>query len=218
MKEYVKINQATYDSLATEYAFRRDNIGQDSESTEYLGYSLLKHALSKENRQVLEIGPGAGQILRYFEENDCRTIGIELSSAMCQLCKEQSPRSLIINSDINEIHFYNDQFDLIYMGAVIHLFPLKDATKLIRNVWEWLKHDGCIFINTTCHEKSEEGFFRKQDYTENSLRFRRHWSEEDFLHFLTSNNFIVLEKLYTNERNKGKKWVAVIAKKGAKSE
>ena len=144
MKEYIKINQLVYDALANEYAFRRDNIGLYSESTEYLGNSLLKHASTKELIHVLEVGPGAGQILKYFEDHGCRTVGIELSDAMCQLCKIQSPNSIIIHSDINEIQLYREQFDLIYMGALIHLFPLEDATKLIRKVWSWLKEDGCI--------------------------------------------------------------------------
>ncbi len=213
MKEYIKINQLVYDALANEYAFRRDNIGLYSESTEYLGNSLLKHASTKELIHVLEVGPGAGQILKYFEDHGCRTVGIELSDAMCQLCKIQSPNSIIIHSDINEIKLYGEQFDLIYMGALIHLFPLEDATKLIRKVWSWLKEDGCIFINTTCHEKSEEGFYRKQDYVGESLRFRRHWNESDFECFVTSNGFSILEKLYTDEQDRGKNWIALIAKK-----
>lgn len=86
MKDYIQVNKVVYDTLAKEYAFRRDNVGQYSESTEYLGYSLLKHVSEHDHLNVLEIGPGAGQILRYFEYSGCRTIGVELSQEMCYLC------------------------------------------------------------------------------------------------------------------------------------
>lgn len=213
MKDYIQANRVVYDALAKEYAFRRDNVGQYSESTEYLGRSLLKNAAQCDNLQVMEIGPGAGQILRYFEDNGCRTIGVELSPEMCYLCRNQSPNSIIINGDIFEIDFGNEQFDLIYMGAIIHLFPLQDAIVLMKKVWKWLKYNGCIFINTTCHSVSHEGYSKKQDYSGEIYRFRRYWSEEDFERFISKSGFSILEKLYTDEKDRMKQWVALIAKK-----
>lgn len=213
MKEYIQANRVAYDALAKEYAFRRDNVGQYSESTEFLGYSLLKHVSECDHPQVMEIGPGAGQVLRYFEDNSCRTIGVELSQEMCNLCRVQSPNSIIVNGDISEINFGIEQFDLIYMGAVIHLFPLQDATILMRKVWTWLKYTGCVFINTTCHPESYEGYSIKKDYSGESYRFRRCWSEDDFEQFISESGFSVIEKLYTDEKDRSKKWVALIGKK-----
>ena len=146
MKDYVQINKAVYDALAKEYAFRRDNLSEYSESAEYLGGSLLQKVSKRDCLNVLEIGPGAGQILKYFEDNGCRTIGVELSQEMTHLCRIQSPNSIIINGDIADINFMPEQFDLIYMGALIHLFPVEDATTLLKNVWKWLKYDGFIFV------------------------------------------------------------------------
>ena len=213
MKDYVQINKAVYDALAKEYAFRRDNLSEYSESAEYLGGSLLQKVSKRDCLNVLEIGPGAGQILKYFEDNGCRTIGVELSQEMTHLCRIQSPNSIIINGDIADINFMPEQFDLIYMGALIHLFPVEDATTLLKNVWKWLKYDGFIFVNTTCHSISQEGFSKKKDYSKQILRFRRYWREEDFERFISENNFSIVEKLYTYERDRRKKWVARIGKK-----
>ena len=213
MKEYIKINQRVYDDLAKEYALRRDNVSCYSESTEYLGYSLLKHAPENRPLYVMDVGPGSGQILKYYEDNGCRTIGVELSSAMCQLCREQSPNSIIINNNINDLEFPDNQFDLIYMGALIHLFPLNDAQILLKKVWSWLKYSGLIFINTTYHSESQEGFYLKEDYLENTYRFRRYWKEDEFINFIIDSGFSIIEKLYTDERDRNKKWVALIGKK-----
>lgn len=213
MKEFIQSNRIVYDALAREYAFRRDNSGPYSEDTEYLGYSLLKHISDRNHLQVMEIGPGAGQILKYFEDNGCRTIGVELSQEMCQLCRIQSPNSILINGDICEINFCIEQFDLIYMGAIIHLFPLQDAITLMKKVWSWLKYGGYIFVNTTCHAESYEGYSRKQDYPGEVYRFRRYWREDDFERFISDSGFSVKEKLYTDEKDRMKKWVALIGKK-----
>ena len=178
-----------------------------------MGYSLLKHVSEHDHLNVLEIGQGAGQILRYFEYSGCRTIGVELSQEMCYLCHVQSPNSIIINGDISEINFGIEQFDLIYMGAIIHLFPLQDAIVLMKKVWTWLKYNGYIFINTTCHSESYEGYSRKPDYSGEIYRFRRYWNENDFEHFISERGFSVVEKLYTDEKDRMKKWIALIGKK-----
>ena len=57
------------------------------------------------------------------------------------------------------------------------------------------------------------GFSKKKDYSKQILRFRRYWREEDFERFISENNFSIVEKLYTYERDRRKKWVAIIGKK-----
>ena len=217
MKEYLRINKLAYDELAREYAYRRDNVGKYSEKTDFLGNSLLKYT-KKKHPTVLEIGSGSGQILKFFEDNGCRTVGVDLSTSMCDLSKAESPRSIIINSDINEVNFIGNQFDLIYMGALIHLFPLDDEIIIMKKVWNWLAEDGYIFVNTTCHDYSCEGYYEKQDYLNRKKRFRRYWSENDFEAFITECGYSIIEKLYTDEKDKDKKWVAFIACRGKSNE
>jgi cyclopropane fatty-acyl-phospholipid synthase-like methyltransferase len=168
---------------------------------------------SPKEAKVLEIGSGAGQILKFFEDSGCRTVGVELSKKMCELCSQQSPKSFLINDNIEEISFCADQFDLIYMGAVIHLFPLEAEEKLMNMVRAWLKPSGYLFINTTCNEESDEGFFDKKDYSGCEKRFRRRWNEHDFEDFIKDRGFTIVEKLYTDEKDKRKKWVAFIAQR-----
>ena len=149
----------------------------------------------------------------FFEDSGCRTIGVELSSNMCAECSKESPKSIIINDNIENIEFYREQFNMIYMGALIHLFPLESAENLMSRIWQWLKPSGCIFINTTCNNSSYEGYYYKDDYSKREKRFRRYWQEEDFQAFVINSGFSIVEKLYTNEIDTQKRWVAFIAKK-----
>ena len=215
MLDYIEVNKELYDNLAEEYKKRRENKSPFEESAEYLGNCVLKHVKKEVGRSinVVEIGPGAGQLLHYFEKNGCRTIGIELSEKMAKIAKEYSPNSIIINSDTQKVDLLEEQFHLVYMGAIIHLMPKSDADKLLKKVWSWLENDGIIFINTTCNNASIEGFFEKKDYGISKIRYRRYWTENDFELFVKSSGFSLIEKLYTNECDREKKWVALICKK-----
>lgn len=213
MRNYLDVNRNAYDQLAIEYEKRRENHSKYEEKVEYLGNSALKYISEQFPINVVEIGPGAGQMLAFFEKNNCRTIGVELSYNMAQIAKKYSPNSLIINQNVNEVNFKDGQMHLVYMGAVIHLFPKEDAGKLLLKVWRWLKKDGIIFVNTTCHDKSCEGFFVKKDYAGKKVRFRKYWTEIEFEKFVINCGFDIIDKLYTNEIDRGKKWVALIGRK-----
>lgn len=213
MSDYLEINAKAYNQLANEYLLRRENPSEFEETTEYLGNSVFKYISNRPQKNVLEIGPGAGQILSFFENNGCRTIGIELAQNMAKVAKQYSPKSIIINADANNIELLDNQFQLVYMGAVIHLFPKVDAKKLLFKVWRWLEKEGVIFINTTCHNCSSEGFYEKKDYNGKPMRFRRYWTEYEFEKFVVDCGFTIIEKLYTDEINRKKRWVALIGRK-----
>ncbi|MDY4194832.1 MAG: class I SAM-dependent methyltransferase [Bariatricus sp.] len=212
-KKYLEINKNVYDSLAIEYAHRREHLSEYEETSEYLGWAVLKYCEETSNLPVLEIGPGAGQILAYFESQGCRTIGVELSDKMAHVAKSYSPNSTMIVGDINQVQFLEEQFHIIYLGAVFHLFPLEDAKILFTKINNWLTKDGYIFVNTTCNDVTSEGYFEKADYSGSQLRFRRKWTESDFENFVLKHGFEIVEKLYTDEVDRNKRWVAIIAKK-----
>ena len=214
--DYIEINRNAYNKLAESYKWRKEYKSEFEEHVDVLGNSVLNciNRKFKQSINVLEIGPGAGQMLAFFEQNNCHTIGVELSEKMALVAKTSSPNSVIINADIMTVDFLPCQFQIIYMGALIHLFPKYDAELLLDKVLCWLDKDGVIFINTTCHEYSEEGFFEKSDYDSLNIRFRRYWTEESFMLFVLSHGFVLTKKLYTDECDRGKKWVALVCKKG----
>lgn len=214
MKDYITINRICYDELAKQYEKRVETSSPYEESPEKLGNFALSHLSLNCSRKYLvaEIGPGAGKMLRYFESHDCRTVGIELSEEMTKIAQKVSPESMIINDDVFNVNFIEEQFDLVYMGAIIHLFSKDDALELLLKVKRWIKKDGFMFINTTCCKKSEEGIFTKIDYSGEIKRFRRDWIEEEFFTFVNEAGFDIVDVMYTNEVDRDKKWVAYICR------
>lgn len=210
MKDYIIINRTCYDELAKQYEMRVEASSQYEEPPEKLGDFALGHLSLNCSRicRVVEIGPGAGKMLEYFESCNCRTIGIELSHEMAKIALKTSPKSIIINDDVFNVNFIEEQFDLVYMSAIIHLFSKCDALELLLKVKRWIKKDGLMFVNTTCCKESEEGIFIKKDYSSEVKRFRRNWVEEDFFTFVTEAGFDIVDVMYTNEIDRDKKWVA----------
>lgn len=213
MEEYLKINKKAYNKLSIEYLSRTIDRSEFEEKPESLANSILKFFISNSPKKALEIGPGSGEILECFEKNGCRTIAVDISPKIIEIAKKKSPNTIFINSNILEVNFHKNQFEIIYAGALIHLFPLVDARKLIKNIYCWLNYDGILFINTTINEDSTEGYFIKEDYMGKIKRFRRKWTENDFETLIIESNLEIIEKIYTEEFDRGKKWVALICKK-----
>lgn len=212
VKEYIEINRKCYDNLAEEYERRVFIKSQWETSVKTMGDFVLNHALKNEKLVVLEIGPGAGQMLKFFSDMSNITIGVELSSQMAAVAKKTSTNSILIVDNILNLEFYPGQFDIIIMGGVIHLFPSDDAENLLNKVHGWLSLNGVLFINTTIHERSFEDYALKSDYKGDQKRFRKFWTDQDFYKFISS-KFNILDEMRSCEKDREKKWVAYVCKK-----
>lgn len=212
LDNYIEINKKAYEALSNEYKYRGKVKSVYEETPSYLVENILNILPNETSFNVLEVGPGSGEIVEEFEKKGNRTTAIEISSKISHLIKEKSPQTIIINSNILDVNFFDAQFDIIYAGAFIHLFNEYDAQKVLRKISSWLKCNGLLFVNTTISRNSEEGFYYKSDYKLKIKRFRRKWRESDFQTFI-ENKFIIEKTLYTNELDRGKVWVGYICKK-----
>lgn len=212
--DYIEINRAAYDILSRDYEKRISEKSIYEEKPASLVDPVLKHAkIYFEKITVLEIGPGSGEILSYFENRGCRTVAVELSQNMLCLAKNRSPATIFLLGNILDSNFADAQFEVIYAGALIHLFPLTDARRLLARMHSWLKPNGFLFVNTTVHAKSEEGIYAKLDYGSSMRRFRKRWTENEFISELKMAGFEPKDRLFTDEKNRQKKWVAFICRK-----
>ena len=214
MKDYIEINRDSYDALYQDYEQRVIDKSEFETGANVLGGSLL-HFLKQRFEQitVLEVGPGSGELLTFFEHNGCRTIAVELSKNMASVARRRAMNTVFIVNDITSIQFATEQFEGIYAGALIHLFQLDDAIDLIRNFYIWLKPGGVLFINTTKHSSSDEGFYEKTDYRGSIKRFRRKWTETELLVALQDAKFEIIDRLTSCEQDRQKEWIAFICQK-----
>ncbi len=215
MKKYLEVNKTAYDDLALDYYDRSCHVEVEETSAEmFVSYILpyLPQEVPYSKMNVLEIGPGSGKVLAHFSELGFQTTAVELSPQMAKIAVDRSPRTNMIIGDVNSVKLKRGSYDIVFMGAVFHLFPVRDAEKLLHRVGKWLKPDGILFVNTTCSHAEYEGYFVKQDYVTGSRRFRRYWTEKGFFHILTNNKFKILTTLYSTEHKRNKNWIGVVCR------
>lgn len=205
-KNYIEINKASYDIVANEYKTKyKNNDGANK------FYKILQEfVLDKKHNKIskmLEIGPGVGTLLKIFEEKNFRTIAVELSKNMASLACEASPNSVIINNNILDINFMPKQFDFILAMAVIHNFPENDLIKLLNKIRCWMKDDGFFILDTTNNKVTETGFFEKEDYNNNVVRYRRKWKKEDLELFMQNQGFFIQDSIIYKDTTSNKEWL-----------
>lgn len=211
-KNYIEINRASYDIVAEEYKEKYKNNSGANKFYEILQEFVLSKK-NKDNPKMLEIGPGTGTLLKLFEEKNFRTTAVELSKNMASLACEASNNSVIINGNILDINFMPKQFDFILAMAVIHNFPENDLIKLLDKIKLWLKDDGCFILDTTNNPITETGFFEKEDYNNNVIRYRRKWKKEDLEMFMQQQGFIIHDSTIYKDATSNKEWLIYSFKK-----
>lgn len=212
VKDYISINKKAYDILASEYKEKYKN----NEGANYF-YKILEDFVLKRKKEsaikMLEIGPGTGTLLKIFENHNIKTTAVELSENMATLAKQTSPNSVIINDNILNVKFLNNQFDFILAMAVIHNFLENDLIKLLKKIKLWLKEDGYFILDTTNNKITESGYFEKEDYDTRVERYRRKWKKEDLNKFLTKQGFEIDELVNYKDPTSGKEWLIYALKK-----
>lgn len=211
-KNYIEINRTSYDIVAEEYKEKYKNNSGANKFYEILQEFVLSKK-NKDNPKMLEIGPGTGTLLKLFEEKNFRTTAVELSRNMASLACEASNNSVIINGNILDINFMPEQFDFILAMAVIHNFPENDLIKLLDKIKLWLKDDGCFILDTTNNPITETGFFEKEDYNNNVIRYRRKWKKEDLEMFMQQQGFIIHDSTIYKDATSNKEWLIYSFKK-----
>ncbi len=211
MKEYIKTNQEVYDNLAEEYKQKmHDYVISDRRiSAPFIDY--LKNHFNK--IRVLELGPGSGLVLSYFEKEGFKTTAIDISRKLLRVSQETAPKTRYLFGDFLAFDFGKSKLEGIFAKAFIHLFPKEDAQIVLKKIFDLLENNGAAFIATTIHEKSEEGFFEKTDYNQKMKRFRKRWVESELLEEITKIGFTIYHKDYNIEPDKEKKWVNLVVVK-----
>lgn len=211
MKDYISINKKAYDKLAKEYQTRMKRYVKSDHviTTPFIDY--LKKVFPKV--KVLELGPGSGLNLSFFEKERFSTWAIDISKNIIQVSKKNSPKTTYMLGDFLEYNFKELRFEGIFAKAFIHLFPTKDALKVFEKIKKLLVSDGLLFLATTIHPKPEEGYFEKEDYEAKLKRFRKKWTEKELIETLRKMGFKIIHKDYHRPRNENKVWINILLKK-----
>ena len=99
---------------------------------------FLKNTLKNNKIEVLDIGSGAGHLLKSFELKNISAIGYEPNKILCELAQKKLKKNKIYNinlTDIYEIVENSNRNCLSLIGVLEHL---KDPHKLLKSFCKYL--------------------------------------------------------------------------------
>lgn len=211
MRDYVRVNQYAYNLTAPDYRRRAEHYS--NEPLEVLAGGALACLPSKENNAILEIGPGSGEVCRYFADLGNETTAIDISQEMIANVNRISPKTKTILADFLDVKLTPESYDLVYAEKFIHLFTRGDAIKVMRKIFKCLKPDGILFINAAIHPEPHEGFARKKNFKTQVKRYRHQYDLSEFKNLIRNSNFRIIDAIKTDEDEKGKYWQAFFCKR-----
>ena len=143
------------------------------------------------NNTIVEIGCGAGALLKMFENNSL--IGIEPSNTYTKIVKKALPNALFINGDALKIEkIKNESVDIILSHSCIQYFPdISYFKRCLDLIHDKLKKGGNISLTDLCDKDKKELClnYRKQQLGEE--KYKELYSKTNLKHFYISRNEIL---------------------------
>ena len=126
----------------------RDNY--DNEFTENRALSLFKLVELKKGQKILDVATGTGFIAIEASKkvgNTGNVIALDFSPKMLQRCQQKIndlglTNIELINSDVDQLAFANESFDVIFCSSAIVIF--RNIIQVLRDWFNWLKPNGYI--------------------------------------------------------------------------
>ncbi len=103
----------------------------------------------KDGFKVLDLGCGNARVLKLFKDNnkEIEYTGIDFSDKLIKEAQTDFPEAKFKVSDMTEVDFSKESFDVVLMVASFHHLETKqERIELLKKVNSWLKPKGYLFM------------------------------------------------------------------------
>lgn len=143
-----------YDAFAKTYENNRGQFDMSDVLDEF--YSKLK----PENRQLLDLGCGAGEpVARYFTDHNWSVVGVDFSEQMIQLASKYVPEMQLMHADISEVDFESTQFDAIIASYSLFHISVDKHKDILKKFHKWLFPNGKALFTYATEEYTGSATF-----------------------------------------------------------
>lgn len=177
-------NETKFDTVSTETTLD-DNINLRN-------LDIIDRLRKGEKGKILEIGCAKGYFLLKAREKGYMPYGVELNEKNYQIARK-SLGNTIYNSDLFDIHFESEMFDVIYMRDVIeHIHNPKPFFKELNRV---AKSGSMLYIETHNIDALIHRIVHEKHTVIFGFEHPNHWSPKTLSYALKQNGFHV-KKIY----------------------
>ena len=121
-----------------------DSINKFSLSYDYLNKMLFSNIEILKNKEILEIGSGAGRFTEHLCQYADKCVSVDLSSSVFYNISKNKKNVVIIKSDFTKL-ISNKKFDIVFCRGVLQHTP--DPIQSILKLHEFVKEDGYVFFD-----------------------------------------------------------------------
>ena len=115
-----------------------------SSGTIYHLNTILSFIENPNNKKLLDIGSGSGELLYFAKKAGFDVFGIEPNQGYAEFCKDKLSLP-IFNGTYEEADIQDSTYDVIFMNEVLEHMP--DPMNVLRDIHSYLKDGGILIVN-----------------------------------------------------------------------
>ncbi len=166
-------------------------------------------SLLKQGSVVLDIGCGGGTKTKYLVNKGLKVFGIDFSEKMIGIAKREVPEADFLTMDLRDVNDLEENFDGIFVQAVLLHFPKKEIRDVLKKIINKLKDGGYLYIavKETKSGQPEEEIKIENDYGYQYERFFSYFMLEELKNLFFD---FKMKVVYENTING---WIQIISRK-----
>lgn len=153
-------------------------------------FRLMQYLNIINKGNVLDLGIGDGRNSIPFATNGFNIDGVDTSNTALNHCKEifieYNVNVNLINCDIKEFNFENNNYNLIIGANVLNFFKKSDIEILIQKIKDGLNEDGVLYLTVF---STLEPNYNKLNISQNQIEENTFYIKErnSYVHYFTQN-------------------------------
>ena len=163
----------------------------------------------KTDNIVLDVGCGGGTKTKYLIDKGLNVIGIDFSEKMIEIAKREVPKAEFRVLDLWDIENLKENFDGIFIQAVLLHFPKKEIKDILNKTVKKLKIGGYLYIAVKKIKEGqpEEEIKIENDYGYQYKRFFSYFTPDEL------RNLLLDLKMKIVYKNVAGCWIQIISRK-----
>jgi ubiquinone/menaquinone biosynthesis C-methylase UbiE len=138
--------------------------------------------------KVLDLGCGPGNVAKLLVEKGFSVVGVDLSSEMTRIAKENVPAAEFIVSDLRNLRMEEQHYKAIIASFCLVHLNNEETGDLLKNIGIMLKQDGLLYLS--CMEGEKSGY-ETTSFSSGHAIFFNYYTEQFLKELLAANHFVV---------------------------
>ena len=166
--------------------------------------AMLEACPSKQGLRILDLGCGPGRDLIYFKSLGHEPIGLEGSSAFCEMARRLSGCE-VLNQNFLRLQLTTGSFDAVFANASLFHVPRQELPRVLSELRAALVPQGILFSSNP--RGDGEGW--------SGQRYGTYLEWDEYQKLLTESGFEILDHYYRPEGlpRSQQPWLAVVSRK-----